>query len=112
MRWRFFTAACFSVVGIASLFAWASIDAKLCKMYPNFCKPKPGFCGGIDVCSADVHVMVGLALILIGPPVLFGILGYQLSKRNANTHQLFSWGLVAVAVHWTLTLVGTRVLPL
>lgn len=112
MKWRCFTTACFSVAGIASIFAWASIDAKLCETYSDFCKPKPGFCGGIDVCSADAHVIVGLALILVAPPVLFGILGYQLGKRSASAHQLFSWGLAAVAVHWMLTLVGTRVLPL
>jgi hypothetical protein len=103
MKRRCFTAACFSLVGFASIFAWASIDAKLCK-------PRPGFCGGIDVCSADVHVIAGLALILVAPPVLFGMLGYLLAGRNAR--QLFSWGSVAVVVHWTLTLVGTRVLPL
>jgi hypothetical protein len=110
MKRRCFTAACFSLVGFASIFAWASIDAKLCETYANFCKPKPGFCGGIDVCSADVHVIAGLALILVAPPVLFGILGYLLAGRNAR--QLFSWGAVAIVVHWTLTLVGTRVLPL
>src|ERR1700761_5810692 len=106
MKRRCFTAVCFSVIGIASVFAWASLDAKLCKMYSDFCKPRPGFCGGIDVCSADVHVMLELALMLVGPSVLFGLSGYQLGKK-ANINQLFSWGLVAIAVHWTLILVGT-----
>jgi hypothetical protein len=112
MNRRFFTTACFGLLGFASVLAWGAIDVRLCKAYPSYCRPKPGVCGGIDVCSSDAHMIVGLALVVLGPPFLFAILGYQLSRRNMSARQLFLWGFVAVVIDWSLTVVSTRVVSL
>lgn len=109
---RLFTTACFGLLGFASVLAWGIVDVRLCKAYPSYCRPKPGVCGGIDVCSSDAHMIVGLALLMLGPPFLFAILGYQLSRRNVSAQRLFMCALVAVVIDWALTLVGTRVVPL
>lgn len=109
---RFFTTACFSLLGFASVLAWGAIDVRLCKTYPSYCRPKPGVCGGIDVCSSDAHMVVGLALVVLGPPFLFAILGYQLSRRNVCVRHLFLCGFAAVVIDWSLTFIGTRVVSL
>jgi hypothetical protein len=112
MNRRFFTAAYFGLLGFSSVLAWGAIDVRLCKTYPSYCRPKPGVCGGIDVCSSDAHMIVGLALVVLGAPFLFAILGYQLSRRNVSARKLFLCGFVAVVIDWSLTLVGTRVVSL
>jgi hypothetical protein len=106
---RFVTTAIFFLFGLFSIVVWSRVDLRLCAIYPNMCKPKPGTCGGIDVCSTDAHMLIGLALLLMAPPVLFGILGLVLSKRRAGARLMLSCLLAAVAAHWVLTFFGTRV---
>ncbi|RKE34463.1 hypothetical protein B0G76_0467 [Paraburkholderia sp. BL23I1N1] len=104
--------ACFGLLGFVSVLAWGAIDVRLCKAYPSYCRAKPGVCAGIDVYTSDAHMIVGLALVVLGPPFLFAILGYQLSRRNVSARQLFLCGFLAVFIDWSLTLVGTRVVSL
>jgi hypothetical protein len=79
---------------------------------PSYCRPKPGVRGGIDVCSSDAHMIVGLTLVVLGPPFLSAIIGYQLSRRNVSARQLFLRSFVAVVIDWSLTLVGTQIVSL
>jgi hypothetical protein len=104
--------AVFALLGFASLIVWSSIDTYLCSLYANLCRPRPGICAGIDACAADAHMVIGLALLILGPPIAFGTLGFWLSRRLPNALALVSALLLAFVLHWAITFVATRVIIL
>jgi hypothetical protein len=101
----------FAFVGILSVFTWASIDERLCRVYPTLCIPRPGECGGgLDACPANAHVMLDLAAYMFLPVALFAALGLLLSGRKRGAVSTGVSLALAIFVHWTLTFIGVRVL--
>jgi len=109
---RIVTSIIFAIIEFISLVAWSSIDGHLCAVYAKLCTPRPGICAGIDICPATAHMVFGLILFVLGPPLLFGVLGYTLSKRNLRFPVQAKYLLGAIVVHWMLTFLGTRVIAL
>lgn len=109
---RWLASIIFGVLGFVSFVVWSYIDEFLCGVYINLCKPPPGVCIGIDHCSPDARMLIGLIFVLLVPPILFAILGYFLSKRRVSVRCLIFVFFAAVAMHWTLTFVGTRIFAL
>lgn len=101
----------FGMIGCVSLVIWASIDAHLCSVFAKLCTPRVGECGGgLDACSVTAHTVVDLLIYLLLPPVLFGVLGYVISKGRPKMTALARYVLVAVSLHWFLAFLGIRLL--
>jgi hypothetical protein len=108
---RFFGTIGFALAGLVSVIAWAAIDSRLCTTFAHLCVPPSGQCGGgVDTCAATAHATVDLIAYLIAPPVLFAVLGCYVFARSRSARFLVSTLIGAVAVHWFVTFMGTRVL--
>jgi hypothetical protein len=107
----FFVTFAFFIAGLLSVDTWASIDVRLCEVFPERCVPRAGECsGGLDACAITVHTYIDLALYLVGPPFAFAWLGHFLEARRTGWRAMARWLSEAVLVHWGLTFMGTRVL--
>lgn len=101
----------FGMIGCASLIIWASIDAHLCHVFAKLCTPRIGECGGgLDTCSVTAHTVADLVVYLLLPPVLFGIVGYAISKDRRRLTTVARYVVVAVSLHWFLAFLGMRFL--
>lgn len=101
----------FAIAGLVSVIVWAAIDTRLCAMFARLCTPPPGTCGGgVDACAATTHSTIDLFAYMFGPPVIFAVLGLCLFSRRRSPRLLITYLAAAVAVHWLLTFVGTRIL--
>ncbi|MEQ5839900.1 hypothetical protein N0A02_10695 [Paraburkholderia acidicola] len=101
----------FGIVGCFSLIIWTSIDAHLCQAFAKLCAPRTGECGGgLDTCSVTAHAVVDLVVYLFLPPVLFGVLGYLVSKGRPGFARVARYVLAAVSLHWFLAFLGIRLL--
>lgn len=109
---RIATTIAFVILGFASVLVWNQTDIRLCQHFPDLCKPSPGSCGGSDSCSANNWMAIPLFLIIFGPSVVFGVVGYTLSKRHAPIEIYVLSLLGLVAIHWLLDFLGTRVISL
>jgi len=101
----------FAVIGCISLIIWASIDTHLCGVFAKLCAPRTGECGGgLDACSVTGHTVADLFAYLLLPPVVFGIIGYFISKGRPNALTVARYVLGAVCLHWIVAFLGMRLL--
>jgi len=101
----------FFIAGLASVIAWASIDARICSLYPRLCMPHAGECGGgLDARAVTAHTWLGLGLYLFAPPLFFSALGYLIARRTSRPFVMVKCTAIAVLVHWLFAFAGTRVL--
>lgn len=84
------------------------IDERICKLGPATCKVKLGTCTEIDHCPQTLHMIVGLVLLVLGPPVFFGIVGFISSSKMRPAKQWALFLLACVVTHWSLTFSFTR----
>ncbi|AUT67240.1 hypothetical protein SAMN05192544_1001529 [Paraburkholderia hospita] len=107
---RFLGTFGFAFIGLLSVFAWSSIDTRLCDAYARLCIPRAGECGGgLDTCPITTQVFAEFALYLLAPPVLFAGLGYLLCARRSNFPLVAKCIAIAIVVHWLSTFVAMRV---
>lgn len=102
----------FAILGFFSFVAWAAIDSYICSVYPKLCTPRPGACTEIDHCPMSLHMVVGLVLFVFGPPIVFGVVGFALSKKERAVSRWIAAAMIAVLAHWLLTFVGVRLLKI
>jgi hypothetical protein len=106
---RAIVAAFYGIIGLASVVAWATIDSRLCDTYEQLCKTPPEFCGGIDSCPPNAHAVFDFIIYAIAPPILFGATGYLKHKRKNGILAAKRTVLICIAIHWSLTFIGTRI---
>lgn len=101
----------FGLIGCASVIVWASIDNRLCSVFAKLCTPRMGECGGgLDACAVAAHTMADLFVYLLLPPIVFGIFGYTISKRQPKAFAVTRYVLAAICLHWFIAFLGVRLL--
>ena len=113
MMRRFVGTIGFGIAGLVSLIVWAAIDARLCSVFSRLCSPPAGQCGGgVDACPITTGTSIELFAYMIGPAIAFAAIGFHLFARRRPLRLIAGYLVCAVAAHWTLAFVTTRVLHL
>lgn len=92
---RLLMSAAFGILGFASLWFWATADARLCTRFPSLCVPRAGACTEIDHCAMSTPREIGIAAIYLGPGLIFMIAAFAFAGRRRST---LAWAGLLVAL--------------